>query len=79
MKGTISCALCPDREFSSFLNLARHMVLSDRPDGSHQVWLQAFLNRRFEQYAFGKDKAIAMRLKAYWDRNRSWPDIEDTE
>jgi len=75
MKGKIDCPLCPDREFSSFLNLARHMVLSDRHDGPHQRWLQSFLNRSFEQYAFGKDKAIAMRLKAYWDKHRSWPDI----
>jgi len=75
MKGTISCPLCPDKEFSSFLNLARHMVLSDRPTGAHQRWLQSFLNKRFEEYAFGKDKAIAMRLKAYWDKKRSWPDI----
>ncbi len=77
MKGTISCPLCLHREFASFLNLARHMVLSDRPAGPHQRWLQSFLNRRFEQYAFGKDKAIAMRLKAYWDKNGSWPDIGD--
>jgi DNA-directed RNA polymerase subunit RPC12/RpoP len=75
MKRTINCPLCPDREFDSFLNLARHMVLSDRPTGAHQRWLQSFLNRRFEEYAFGKDKAIAMRLKAYWDKKRSWPDI----
>jgi hypothetical protein len=51
------------------------MVLKDRYDGSHQQWLQSFLNRSFEEYAFGKDKAIAMRLKAYWDKHGTWPDI----
>ncbi len=75
MRKTINCPVCIDREFDSFLNLARHMVLSDRPEGEHQIWLQGFLNRRFEEYAFGKDKAIAMRLKAYWDKHRSWSDI----
>jgi hypothetical protein len=75
MRTTIACPLCLDKEFDSFLNLARHMVLSDRPNGNHQRWLQSFLNRRFEEYAFGKDKAIAMYLKAYWDKNKSWPDI----
>jgi len=75
MKMTIYCPLCPEREFTSFLNLARHMVLSDRPDGDHQIWLQAFLNRRFEEYAFGKDKAIAMRLRAYWDKSKAFPDV----
>lgn len=79
MKAKIGCPLCPDREFSSFLNLARHMVLSDRHDGPHKRWLQLFLSRSFEQYAFGKDKAIAMRLKAYRDKNKAWPDVDNME
>jgi hypothetical protein len=74
MKAAIACPLCNDREFSSFLNLARHMVLSERPNGPHQQWLQDFLRLPFESYAFGKDKAIAIRLKAYWDKHRSWPE-----
>lgn len=75
MRNTVSCPLCPDKEFTSFLNLARHMVLKDRPDGPHQQWLSKLLNRRFAEYAFGKDKAISMKLKAYWDKYKSWPDI----
>ena len=75
MKATVACPLRCDKEFSSFLNLARHMVLSDRPDGRHQRWLQAFLGLPFVDYAFGKDKAIALRLKAYWDKHRSWPEL----
>lgn len=76
MKASIACPLCYDKEFSSFLNLARHMVLSERPNGPHQQWLQAFLSLPFESYAFGKDKAIAIRLKAYWDKHRSWPEVD---
>ena len=75
MKATIACPLPCEKEFSSFLNLARHMVLSDRPDGMHQRWLQGFLRLPFQHYAFGRDKAIALRLKAYWDKTRSWPDV----
>jgi hypothetical protein len=74
MRNTIICPVC-SKEYDSFLNLARHMVLKDRPNGEHQIWLQSFLNRRFEEYAFGKDKAIAMRLKAYWDKKKGWPDL----
>lgn len=73
MKADVTCPLCFDREFSSFLNLARHMVLSERPYGPHQQWLQKFLGLPFEKYAFGKDKAIALKLRAYWVRHRSWP------
>jgi len=74
MKATIMCPLC-DKEFTSFLNLARHMVLSERPDGPHQQWLQDFLKLPFERYAFGKDKAIAIRLKAYWEKHKSWSEV----
>jgi hypothetical protein len=73
MNTNIVCPVCHKKEVSSFLNLARHMVLSDRPNGIHQQWLQEFLNLPFEKYAFGKDKAIAMRLRAYWVKYKSWP------
>jgi len=76
MRASVTCPLCFDREFSSFLNLARHMVLSDRPNGPHQQWLQRFLRLPFESYAFGKDKAIALRLKAYWEKHRSWSELD---
>jgi hypothetical protein len=76
MKATIQCPLCFDKEFSSFLNLARHMVLSERPDGPHQRWLQSFLELPFGEYAFGKDKAVAIRLKAYHDKHKSWPELD---
>jgi len=76
MKEHITCPLCLDRDFSSFLNLARHMVLSERPSGLHQQWLKRFLGLPFENYAFRKDKTIGRSLKSYWDRCRSWPIID---
>ena len=68
---TRDCPVC-NREFSSFLNLARHMVLSDRPDGSHIEWLEDFLGAPFQAFGWGKDRAIANRLGRHWQRNRSW-------
>lgn len=55
------CPVCGS-EHATYLNLARHMVLKDRPYGEHQQWLQSFLNLPFEQYAFGHDKYIAVQL-----------------
>jgi hypothetical protein len=51
------------------------MVLSERPDGPHQQWLQGFLELPFVSYDFRKDKAIALRLKAYWEKHKSWMEI----
>jgi hypothetical protein len=51
------------------------MVLSERPNGPHQQWLQRFLKLPFESYAFGKDKAIALKLEAYWKKHKSWPEL----
>jgi hypothetical protein len=75
MRTQVSCPVCRIKEYDSFLNLARHMVLKDRPAGPHQIWLQRFLGLPFERYAFGKDKAIALRLKAYWEKYGSLPDF----
>ncbi len=47
--------------------------MKDRPDGPHQIWLQDFLGLPFAEYAFGRDKAIALRLKSYWEEHHSWP------
>jgi len=75
MRGKVPCPVCRTKEYDSFLDLARHMVLKDRPAGPHQIWLQQFLRVPFESYAFGKDKAIAVRLAAYWKKHESWPDL----
>jgi len=68
------CPVCSE-EKDSYLNLARHMVLKDRPDGEHQQWLQAFLKKEFPEYAFKHDKDIANALRRYWTKYRCWPDI----
>lgn len=67
-----SCPVCQS-EHSSFLNLARHMVMKDRPDGPHQEWLQDFLGLQFVEYAFGKDKAIGIQLAKHWKKRGRWP------
>ena len=73
MSTKIVCPVCSIKECDSFLNLTRHMVLKDRPYGPHQEWLQRFLGVPFASYAFGKDKAIALRLQDYWEKHLSWP------
>jgi len=67
-----SCPLC-QKANSSFLNLARHMVMKDRPDGPHQEWLQRFLGLQFAEYAFGNDKVIGIKIRTYWENNHSLP------
>jgi hypothetical protein len=69
------CPVCGS-EKSSFLNLARHMVMSDRPFGEHQLWLQDFLKKSFPEYAFKHDKDIAIALKRYWTKYGRWPEDE---
>ena len=66
---------CPECqvEKSTYLNLASHMVLSDRPDGPHQQWLQSFLRREFPEYAFKRDKDVAKALERYWVKHHTWP------
>jgi hypothetical protein len=67
--------LCPvcGKEHDSYLNLARHMVLKDRPDGEHQLWLQDFLGKEFPEYAFKHDRDIANALRKYWTQHKTWP------
>jgi hypothetical protein len=62
---TKSCPVCR-KDYDTFLNLARHMVMSDRPDGEHQIWLQDLLNLEFPEYAFGHDRDIANILRRYF-------------
>jgi hypothetical protein len=66
------CQVCGSGH-STFLDLARHMVLEDRPNGPHQKWLERFLGVPFVNYAFGKDKAISLKLEAYWENHHSLP------
>ena len=34
MRGKVPCPVCRTKEYDSFLDLARHMVLKDRPAGT---------------------------------------------
>jgi hypothetical protein len=61
----VSCPVC-GRSFSSFLNLARHMVLKDRPSGEHIQWLEGLLGRPFVEFGWRSDKQIALSLRRHW-------------
>jgi hypothetical protein len=71
------CPVC-DREFRSYLDLARHMVREDRPiggnpKGPHIIYLEMILGRPYIDFGWGKDKKIAIALATYWKTYRSWP------
>lgn len=67
----VACPVC-QKTFNSFLNLARHMVLKDRPGGEHVQWLEEFLGRPFVEFGWKSDKQIAASLRRHWMRARSW-------
>lgn len=67
----VSCPVC-GRSFNSFLNLARHMVLKDRPSGEHIKWLEKFLGRPFVEFGWKSDKKIAVALKRHWIQFQRW-------
>lgn len=64
----ILCNVC-SRNFTSFLNLARHMVLIDRPNadrpsgGEHVKFLEKLLNKPFTEFGWRKDAQIAAALR----------------
>lgn len=66
----IPCPVCGD-EFSSYLNLARHMVQKERPfvknpeGGEHILYLEEVMGKPFVDFGWGKDKQIGMALKKY--------------
>lgn len=72
-KSVPPCPVCW-AEKSTYSDLARHIVTSDRPSGPHQQWLQSFLNKEFPQYAFKRDSDVAKALERYCVRNHSWPE-----
>lgn len=57
-----SCPVC-EQTFNSYLNLARHMVLTDRPNGEHITYLQELLGKPFQEFGWRSDKKIAAALK----------------
>ena len=66
----ITCPVCGN-EFSSYLNLARHMVQKDRPSatnpegGEHILYLEGVMGRPFTDFGWGKDKQIGIALRKY--------------
>lgn len=64
----IACPICK-RDFDSFLNLARHMVLIDRPNadrpsgGQHVKYLEKLLDKPFKDFGWRKDAQIAAVLR----------------
>jgi len=64
----IPCSIC-NRDFNSFLNLARHMVLIDRPNvdrpsgGPHVKFLEKLLDKPFTEFGWRKDAQIAAVLR----------------
>lgn len=71
------CPVCA-KAFGSYLNLARHMVLTDRPTGAHIQWLSQFLGRDFSEFGFASDKRISMVLESrgHLDVDQELPHIE---
>jgi len=63
----VPCPVCRE-SFESFLDLARHMVQSDRPGGEHIQWLERFLGKSFAEFGWRSDKKIAVALKKYWKK-----------
>lgn len=66
----ITCPVCGD-EFSSYLNLARHMVQKDRPVGNkpagkHILYLEILTGRPFADFGWKRDKQIGIALKKYF-------------
>jgi len=74
----LECPICR-KEYNSFLNLARHMVMTERrkEHEGHQLWLSLFTGKPFVEYAFGKDGQIAILMQKYYRRKRCLPSLEE--
>ncbi|GAH76359.1 unnamed protein product, partial [marine sediment metagenome] len=62
MLSEVPCPVC-GRCFESFLDLARHMVLSDRPNGEHIQWSESLLDEPFAEFGWKSDKKIAVAFE----------------
>lgn len=75
---------CPvldcEKSYNSFLDLAKHMIMTDRPNvmrasGEEIDWLERHLGKEFEHIGWKSDKKIALALKRIWKYNGNrWPD-----
>jgi len=71
------CPVCA-KAFGSYLNLAKHMVLTGRPAGAHIQWLSQFLGQDFSEFGFASDKriSIALESRGHLDVDLELPYIE---
>lgn len=70
----IPCQLC-SKSCSSYLNLARHMVGTDRPVGTrpageHILLLEEIMGQPFVEFGWKSDKRIAIALEKYYSGRR---------
>jgi len=69
----VMCPVCGN-VFSSYLNLARHMVQKDRPSvknpagGEHILYLEMATGKSFKDFGWGKDKQIGIALRNYLEK-----------
>jgi len=66
----IECPVC-GKDFNSYLNLARHMVLKDRPEGNHIQYLESIMGKPFVEFGWKSDKKIAVELKKHMTKHNS--------
>lgn len=60
----VVCPVCGE-DFNSYLNLARHMVLKDRPSGEHIQYLEDVLGKPFAEFGWKSDRKIAAALSRH--------------
>lgn len=65
----VICPVC-QKAFNSYLNLARHMVLKDRPDREHIQYLERLLHKPFVEFGWKSDREIANTLKNHLSRQK---------
>lgn len=73
----VICPVCAE-SFDSYLKLAKHMVLEDRPiggkpKGPHIIYLEMITGRPYTDFGWGKDKKIAIALANYRKKHKSLP------
>ena len=65
-----TCPVC-QKDFSSYLNLARHMVQKDRATGDEHIqYLEEVLGKPFSEFGWRSDKKIATALKKHLSQQR---------
>jgi len=78
---SIPCPVSECRKtFSTFLDLARHMIMTDRPRivfpaGQEICWLEDHLSKDFLELGWRSDKKVATVLAKLWKASGNrWPE-----